>query len=91
MPEAVRAEINLVSLVIDPKNVMPVLFKLHFEKVLRLLKPFEDPTLRDNGSEIHNALIPIGKDELQYTVNNGLGCEDSWQLFHLICPGGKRD
>jgi hypothetical protein len=63
-PEAIRAEIDLVPLVIDPKNVMAVFFKLYFEEVLRLLQPFEDPTLRDNGSEIHDALIAVGEDEL---------------------------
>jgi hypothetical protein len=46
------------------ENVMPVLLKLYFEEAPGFLKPFEDPTLRDNELQIHDALIPIGKDEL---------------------------
>jgi hypothetical protein len=63
-PEAIRAEIDLISLIVNPKNVVPVFFKLHFEEVLRPLKPFEDPALSDNRPEIHDALISVGKDEL---------------------------
>jgi hypothetical protein len=44
-PEAGSAKIDLPSFVIDPKDMVPVVVKLNFREVFRLLEPLEDPSL----------------------------------------------
>jgi hypothetical protein len=89
-PEAISTEVDLLSLVIDPIDMVAVFFEPNFREVLRFLEPFEDSPSRDDRPEIDNPLVPVSEHEFQYAVYHEFCGHNPGQFLHLIIPEGRK-
>src|SRR3979490_1853693 len=85
LPQGVRSDVDLVSLIVEPEDLVPVIFKLEIVKPGGInTKKFKHLTLCEQRPQIHDARKAVLPDDPDHTEYDRLCARHSDYVSHCV-------
>jgi hypothetical protein len=84
--ERVRAQIDNVTLVVEPRHGMPEFVNSDGGEMRRRAEPGKNLPLRDQRPEVDDAFVAVVEGDPQHAMDDRLRFDDTGRLFHSIGP-----